>query len=84
MRSAIAPPSRRREERHELDGAEQAGQEGRPGLRVELVGQRDERRLRPEPGGRLAAISSRRSRDARSGSRSGAMRPRRDIRRRPG
>jgi hypothetical protein len=45
---------RRGDERRELDGSEQAGEEGGAGLRVELVGQRDERRLRPEARDELA------------------------------
>src|SRR3954469_6581767 len=44
-----AAEQRHRNERSELDGAEQAGQERRVRLDVELVGERDERRLRPEP-----------------------------------
>ena len=49
LRSASAPPSSAMsDERPELDGAEQPGQQRRARLDVDLVGQRDERRLRPE------------------------------------
>src|SRR4051794_29273697 len=44
-----AAEQRHRHERAELDGAEQAGEERQVRLDVELVGERDERRLRPEP-----------------------------------
>ena len=75
MRSAIAPPySPAAISGTSSTAAEQAGQEGRAGLRVELVGQRDERRLRPQPGQELARSSRRRSRDARSGAISTATR----------
>ena len=68
-RSAMAPPSSDiAMSGTELDRAEQAGQERRPRLDVDLERQRDERRLRAEPGDELCrAMSSRRSREARSG-----------------
>ena len=52
--AAVAPVGQRaaeqghRDERDQLDRAEQAGQEGRAGLDVDLVRQRDQRRLGPE------------------------------------
>jgi hypothetical protein len=45
---------RHRDERPELDRAEQTGEQRRPRLDVDLVGQRDERRLRAEPGDEVA------------------------------
>jgi len=43
-----APQQRHGDERHELDGAEQSDEQRGSGLNVELVGERDECRLRAQ------------------------------------
>ena len=82
LRSASAPPSSAiATSGPELDGAEQAGQQRRMRLDVDLVGQRDERGLRAEPDTKLPSTSIRSSREARNalrstvrrGSRSGGL-----------
>ena len=49
-----AAEERHRDQRHQLDRPEQAGEERRPGLEVDLERQRDEHGLRAEPGDELS------------------------------